>query len=181
MDLDILFDNIKTLCKKKEINISQLEKELNFSAGSIGKWRHSFPGIDKVCVIADFFQVSIEELCGTEKVKTEKKFMDSLINKTMESDVEWLPCSQLEINNLRFIPSERLIETEEIYVSYFETGKIYFVVRETKQRQLYISVENDICFLQKEDGKKLNQLWQVIKERESELVKRIDTFKDDFI
>lgn len=181
MDLEILYENIKKLCKEKKMNISQLEKTLQFSAGSLGKWRHSFPGIDKVWIIADFFGVSMEELCGTEKIETEKNFMGCLIKKTIEYEIEWIPCTLAEINQLRYIPLEKSDQIIEMYEMQFENGKVYIALNNIRQKILYISLENDICFRQKENEELVEDLWKEIKENEEKLIDKINIFKNSFI
>ena len=42
--------------------ISHLEKELDFSNGSISKWERTSPSIDKVKKVADYFGVSTDYL-----------------------------------------------------------------------------------------------------------------------
>ncbi len=59
-----LVENIKVLCTKKGISIPKLEKILSLSNGSIYNWNKSFPSIDKVIKVADYFEVSLDELVG---------------------------------------------------------------------------------------------------------------------
>lgn len=58
----LLYDNIKKLCRKKGISISKLEKALDFPRSYICKWNENEPGIRKVQKVANFLEVSIEEL-----------------------------------------------------------------------------------------------------------------------
>lgn len=58
----LLYDNIKKLCRKKGISISGLEKALDFPRSYICKWNENEPGIRKVQKVANFLEVSIEEL-----------------------------------------------------------------------------------------------------------------------
>lgn len=57
-----IVENIKSLSKAHNTNIKQLEKELGFGNGMIGKWANApkSPPIDKIGKIAAFFGVSIE-------------------------------------------------------------------------------------------------------------------------
>ena len=57
-----LFDNVQNLCLVKNIYISNLEKELEISNGSIYKWGENTPGIDKVLKVAKYFGVSVDSL-----------------------------------------------------------------------------------------------------------------------
>ena len=56
----VLFENIVTLCKSRNISISKLEKEVGFGNATIRAWETSSPSIDRVKLVADFFGVSID-------------------------------------------------------------------------------------------------------------------------
>lgn len=58
----MLYDNVKAICDKKKISISQLERELEFPRSSICKWNENEPGIRKVQKVADYLGVPIEKL-----------------------------------------------------------------------------------------------------------------------
>ena len=59
----ILYERIKSLCKKKGITVSRLETELGFGTSSIKKWeKTSSPSIDKVMKVASYFDVSVDYL-----------------------------------------------------------------------------------------------------------------------
>ena len=58
----VLFDNVKALCDKRGITVWRLEKDLGFPNGGIRKWNESDPGIRKVQKVAEYLEVSIEEL-----------------------------------------------------------------------------------------------------------------------
>ena len=58
----MLYDNVKRICEKKGLSVGSIEKALNFSNGSICKWNESEPGIRKVQKVAEYLEVSIEEL-----------------------------------------------------------------------------------------------------------------------
>ena len=58
----MLFDNVKALCDKRGITVWRLEKDLGFPNGGISKWNESDPGIRKVQKVAEYLEVSIEEL-----------------------------------------------------------------------------------------------------------------------
>lgn len=60
------YDIIKTLCKKKGISVSFLEKELRFSNASISKWKKSEPGAESIKKVADYFGVTVDYLISGE-------------------------------------------------------------------------------------------------------------------
>jgi len=59
-----IFDIIKKLCDEQNVKISALERDLNFSRGSIYKMAESAPSSDKLRKLADYFNVSADYLLG---------------------------------------------------------------------------------------------------------------------
>lgn len=59
-----IYDKIIDLCKKNDIPVTVLEKELGFSRGSIGKMKTAkrSPSIDRLQKIADYFGIPVEDL-----------------------------------------------------------------------------------------------------------------------
>lgn len=58
-----VYDAIKTLCDKKGLAMTALEKELGFGRGSIGKLKHgSNTTAERLQKIADYFGISVENL-----------------------------------------------------------------------------------------------------------------------
>lgn len=66
--MDIL-SRIKRLAAQKKISIAQLERDLDFSNGSISKWNKTAPSIDKLQAVADYFDISADFLLGREEKK----------------------------------------------------------------------------------------------------------------
>lgn len=58
-----IYNKISALCKNKNITIKDLEQKLNLSNGIIGKWKNSSPNVKYLLMIAEYFQVDINELC----------------------------------------------------------------------------------------------------------------------
>ncbi len=57
-----LKENIRKYSKEKGIPVYKLEEEIGVSKGSISKWDDVKPSVDKVKSVADYLDVSIEEL-----------------------------------------------------------------------------------------------------------------------
>lgn len=57
-----MFEKIKSLCNEKNISIYMLEKELNFSVGSIIKWKKSQPTVERLKAVADYLGVTLDYL-----------------------------------------------------------------------------------------------------------------------
>jgi transcriptional regulator with XRE-family HTH domain len=65
-----ILERIQRLCKKKGINPSKLETELDFGKGAIYKWDKSFPSTDKLQKVAAYFRVPTDFLIyGFEPVR----------------------------------------------------------------------------------------------------------------
>lgn len=71
-------ERIKSICKERKIPISQLERECGFSNGYIGQLRKgSIPG-DRLKIISDYFDLTIDYLLGSENYEYDKN--DSVWN-----------------------------------------------------------------------------------------------------
>ncbi len=64
-----LVEFIRVSCKNKNSSITKMEKDLNFANGTVGKWANGkrYPPKDKLSLVADFLQISIEELMNEEQ------------------------------------------------------------------------------------------------------------------
>ncbi|EME7120701.1 helix-turn-helix transcriptional regulator [Enterococcus faecium] len=78
-----LYEKIKMLANEKKISIRQLEEALGFGNGVINRWRKNNPGVDKVQLVANYFDVSVDYLLG----RTEKKKYYDLTEKD-ERDIQ---------------------------------------------------------------------------------------------
>ena len=57
-----IFYIIKNLCDKRKITIFELERQIGISRGILYTWKHSSPSVEKVKKVAEFFNVSMDEL-----------------------------------------------------------------------------------------------------------------------
>lgn len=58
---------IKNLAEQHKISVSELERKLNLSNGSISKWAKSKPNSKYLEKVADYFNVSTDYLLGRTK------------------------------------------------------------------------------------------------------------------
>lgn len=60
----MIVDNIRALCLRNRMNVAQLESELGFGNGSIGKWRTAkrHAPMERVGAIAAYFNVPVESI-----------------------------------------------------------------------------------------------------------------------
>lgn len=91
MDKDIMVQNIKYLCSKNEVTISQLEREIGVSPGFLTRMSSSYPSIDKVAAVADFFNVSIDFICNfiIKEDSLYDIFVENLAIKTQKRTIQW--------------------------------------------------------------------------------------------
>jgi transcriptional regulator with XRE-family HTH domain len=90
-----LYIRIKKLCEKNNISISKLERALEFPRSYLSKWEKSAPSIEKVQMVAKFFDVSIDYIYGNtdnpkenlELTDDERLFLD-VYARAKESDRE---------------------------------------------------------------------------------------------
>lgn len=56
----MLYEKIESLCKERNISIAKVEKDCNIGNATIRRWDKSFPRIDTLKKVADFFGMPIE-------------------------------------------------------------------------------------------------------------------------
>lgn len=89
LDNKVLIDNIRRLCDKHDIKITNLEKELGFGAGIISRWgKDADPSLSKILQIAEYFKVSIDDIVGYEYI-VHDKFIEKLISQTACKVIRW--------------------------------------------------------------------------------------------
>ena len=64
-----MYDQIRKLCEDNNVSVQQLSRDIEVSKNTIGRWDTNSPSVDKVIKVADYFNVSMDYLCG----RTEKK------------------------------------------------------------------------------------------------------------
>lgn len=60
----MVYDEIVKLCKRNNITIAKLERELKFSNATIRRWEHASPSVINAKKVADYFGVTIDSLLG---------------------------------------------------------------------------------------------------------------------
>lgn len=178
MNLDVLWKNIKRLCNQQDVTITQLEKDLGFSPGSMTKWRQSFPSIEKVIAVSNYFHVTIDEICG---IKTEKddEQLQNLISYTKQGEIQWLPCSIYDLINIHFYPSQMESRFSEMYTTSYMNKRYFLGKRENIQEKFeyYESKNMTIAFKIEKNKDMLDELWSMIHDEMEVLEERV--FLDD--
>lgn len=62
----MLFEKVSNFCKKKKITIAKLERECAIGNGTIRGWRNSSPSVENLKKVADYFEITVDELIREE-------------------------------------------------------------------------------------------------------------------
>ena len=81
----MLYERIKELCRQNGTTISALERECGLAKGSVSKIDRHKPSAEKLQKIANYLEVSVEELMGNEiSVQTDVQYEFYISDKTRE-------------------------------------------------------------------------------------------------
>lgn len=78
------FEKIKELADKQGISLNKLEEKLGFSRNTIYNMKKSTPNVERVSMIADYFNVSTDYLLG--RTDNPKIAGDSYVNEPDDID-----------------------------------------------------------------------------------------------
>ncbi|EDX42723.1 helix-turn-helix domain-containing protein [Limosilactobacillus reuteri] len=93
---------IKELANQHKISISELERKLNLSNGSISKWAKSKPNSKYIEKVADYFNVSTDYLLGRSPIKEPNSDINPNEYFRMDiDDIEGNQLDQSEIDDLK--------------------------------------------------------------------------------
>lgn len=62
----LLYERIKSISEEKALSIYKIERDLDFSNGTISKWNKSMPSAKNLKKVADYLGVDMEELLKTK-------------------------------------------------------------------------------------------------------------------
>lgn len=130
LDNKTLINNIKNLCETSNIRITNLEKELGFGAGIINRWGNDAdPSLSKIIQIADYFNVSIDEMVGHND-DVNDGFINLLCETTNKKEVLWSDVTETMENvykpkrNQMFEPYDEELYGEQCYFMKYQNGYI---------------------------------------------------------
>lgn len=83
-----LYERIRELCYEKKISVRELEDQMGFSHGAIGKWNIHEPTYERLVKVADFFSVSPDYLKTGEKAEDCREDVLELAKEALASDPE---------------------------------------------------------------------------------------------
>ncbi|MDN2966452.1 helix-turn-helix transcriptional regulator [Streptococcus suis] len=58
----MLYDKIKEVAQTRKVSIYRIERDLEFSNGSLRKWNESTPSVTSLKKVANYLDVPIDEL-----------------------------------------------------------------------------------------------------------------------
>lgn len=198
MDNELLVKSIKEACFKRNLSVPQLEKALKYSPSLISRWKKTSPSLGKIVDIADFLDMSIDELIGREvniKSKTAETFIDLLYNLTINNAITWEDKSIIVpelVNDDNYNIDYDGYDYYEMFISKYNDGTIYLYTQYDKEKgiindiniQLYIQPnESSELVIQECDEAKLYDLWYYIQAKfygKPDEIKAED-FKQQFI
>jgi len=93
---------IKDLAEQHKLSVSELERKLNLSNGSISKWAKSKPNSKYLEKVADYFNVSTDYLLGRTSLRKSNSNIDP--NEYFRMDMDDIKSNELnqsEINDLK--------------------------------------------------------------------------------
>lgn len=67
-----IVERLQSIVKSRGTNFKQLERDCGIGNGTVRRWDDKSPGLDKVCKVADFLQISLDYLVyGQESAPVE--------------------------------------------------------------------------------------------------------------
>ncbi|VQC19070.1 repressor protein [Streptococcus pneumoniae] len=93
-----ILDRIRSLANDRKVTLAELERNLNFSNGSLRKWETSTPSGYKIEKIADYFNVSTDYLLGRTDNPTIANKKEQFFFEGKEVDVEELASTAMRFN-----------------------------------------------------------------------------------
>ncbi len=88
MNNEQIVNSIRSICKEHNITVTKLEETLSMSQGLISRWNKSDPSLSKIIDIADYFNLSLDDVVGY-KNSTDDKFIDKLVSETINNKIKW--------------------------------------------------------------------------------------------
>lgn len=67
----MILENISRLCKKNGISIAKLERETGLGNATVRGWKKSSPTVDKLKLVADYFNCTVDDLLTENKARQE--------------------------------------------------------------------------------------------------------------
>lgn len=144
-DGEALVERIRNICRKKQISIAQMEKDLKWSQGLISRWTKNSPSIGKIMEVVGYLGVSYEELLGkgdsddAENGGRAETLFEKLYRITDMGKLVWEVCDE----NFDNIDVQNLLRQNEgckIYNASYEKGFFLLILKREDKETLEIGV-----------------------------------------
>lgn len=136
MNNEKMIESIRKFCKVNNVSPAKLEEKLGFSQGLISRWKDKTPSLDKIVDIADYFNVTIDELIGrSSSVKkcNDDNLVMSIIKLTEDETLKWEKIDDYEeeeINDKSYEDLFDLYDKEiEIYKAKYNESFIFLITQ----------------------------------------------------
>ncbi len=88
MSNEQIVNSIRSICKEHNISITKLEETLGMSQGLISRWSKSDPSLSKIIDIAEYFNISLDDVVGYKNIINDK-FIEKLLLQTTNGILKW--------------------------------------------------------------------------------------------
>lgn len=185
-DGEALVERIRNICRKKQISIAQMEKDLKWSQGLISRWAKNSPSIGKIMEVVGYLEVSYEELLGGDNFENEgdsskvETLFQKLYRTTDIGELVWDVCDE-NFNNIDV--QDLLRQTEngncKIYYTSFEKGFFLLILNRESREVLEIGVLRNIKarieYQEQDSDEWLEELLELIDQEEYEEWNKLKT------
>lgn len=80
-----VFDRVKELADKHGMSIGDVEERVGMGQNAIYKWKRQKAATDKLVLVADYFNVSVDYLLGRDE-KNQQTDLDKMLENVMSFD-----------------------------------------------------------------------------------------------
>ncbi|WP_311135014.1 helix-turn-helix domain-containing protein [Lactococcus lactis] len=153
-----VFDRIKELADSQKVSLKKVSSDLKFGENYIYNLRYSkTPNADKLALIADYFNVSVDYLLGRDKnykfLLNEKGYVFDEINKLIAKDklndnfelVQMIGMVQLIFKNLSTI-TETDERNSELSIFYVLLNKLRNLSYTISTKKIYGRIETNFSY-----------------------------------
>lgn len=106
---------IRILCREKGCSLAEIERDLGIGNGVIAKWEKGkkSPPVDTLRKIADYFDVSLDLVCGRNMESLFPSFNASKKDQSISMKLQDIniPEDQIELNDLYMMMNEHAKKT----------------------------------------------------------------------
>ena len=202
-----LVENIRRICREKNVSIMRMESDLGFSSGLISRWNKTktCPSFDKVVDIMEYLGVTYDDIMGNIRftnVEKEERTVDSqdkddkvvvkLEIDSFSGNVRWERVGEimpLELNANIVFPNMFCYDIHQAYYTTYRDACFLFSVQYNEEN-LVVFVAVYILAGTCKDMQKLNaseeSVMKLLKVIDEKIFKRInqaqiDKIKEDFL